>query len=296
MTEFDWNLIRSFAAVADTGSLSGAARKLRASQPTVGRHVAELESELGVVLFRRGRRGYELTDQGAALFDRARAMRDDADAFALLATGATERIAGTVRIAASEVVSAYVLPPILVRLRLEEPGIEVELVASNRVENLLRRDADIAVRMVEPAQQDLVARKIADLPLVTCAAKTYLDRRGRPKQPEELFEHDLIGLDRDTDLLRGFAELGVEIDRHAFRLRTDNQIVLWEAIKAGMGISFAQRPLAEREPLVELLLPDLRLPSLPMWLAMHRDVRTSPRLRRVVDFLAEELKRYSAGG
>jgi len=296
MTELDWNLIRSFAAVADTGSLSAAARRLRASQPTVGRHVAELEGALGVVLFRRGKRGYELTDQGAALFDRARAMRADADAFALLATGSTERIAGTVRIAASEIVSAYVLPPILGRLAIEEPGIEVELVPSNRVENLLRRDADIAVRMVEPAQQDLVARKIADLPLVTCAATIYLDRRGRPQRPEELFQHDLVGLDRETDLIRGFGEFGIEMDRHAFRLRTDNQIVLWEAVKAGIGISFAQRSLAEREPLVELLLPDLRLPSLPMWLAMHRDVRTSPRLRRVSDFLAEALKRYSAGG
>jgi DNA-binding transcriptional LysR family regulator len=296
MADLDWNLIRSFAAVADTGSLSAAARRLRASQPTVGRHIAELEAALGVVLFRRGRRGYELTDQGVALFGRARAMREDADAFALLATGTTERIAGTVRIAASEVVSAYVLPPMLQRLAIEEPCIEVELVPSNRVENLLRRDADIAVRMVEPAQQDLVARKIADLPLVACAAKTYLDRRGRPKQPEELFEHDLVGLDRETDLIRGFAAFGIEIDRHAFRLRTDNQIVLWEAVKAGIGVSFAQRPLAEREPLVELLLPDLPLPSLPMWLVMHRDVRTSPRLRRVSDFLAEALKVYSAGG
>lgn len=296
MADLDWNLIRSFAAVADAGSLSAAARKLRASQPTVGRHVAELEAALGVVLFRRGKRGYELTDQGVALCDRARAMGEDADAFALLATGATERIAGTVRIAASEVVSAYVLPPILARLAIEEPGIEVELVPSNRVENLLRRDADIAVRMVEPAQLDLVARKIADLPLVACAAKTYLDRRGRPQRPEDLFGHDLVGLDRETDLIRGFAEFGVEIDRHAFRFRTDNQIVLWEAVKAGMGVSFAQRSLVESEPLVERLLPDMPLPSLPMWLAMHRDVRTSPRLRRVADFLGEALKRYSAGG
>src|SRR5262245_36789533 len=185
MTDLDWNLIRSFVAVADAGSLSSAARKLAASQPTLGRHVTELEQALGVTLFRRGRKGYELTEAGAALMERGRAVSEHAAAFSRLALGATERIAGTVRIAASEVVAAYVLPPIAARLGIEESGIEVEIVASNQVENLLRRDADIAVRMVRPAQSELIARKIADLPLTACAAKAYLDRRGRPEHPEE---------------------------------------------------------------------------------------------------------------
>ena len=167
---------------------------------------------------------------------------------------------------------------------------------SNRVENLLRRDADIAVRMVAPKQQDLVARKIADLPLTACAATAYLDRRGRPGRPEDLLSHDLVGFDREPDLIQGFAAFGVGIDRHAFRFRTDNQIVYWEAIKAGNGIGFAQKALVDRDPLVEALLPDLPVPPLPMWLAMHRDVRSSPRIRRVADFLADALKRYSAGG
>ena len=281
------------SAVAEAGSLSAAARKLAASQPTLGRHIAELEQALGVVLFRRGRMGYELTEQGAALLDRARTVGEAANAFARLATGATEQVAGTVRVAASEVVSAYVLPPMVARLRQQERGIEVEIVASNQVENLLRRDADIAVRMVAPAQQDLIARKIADLPLTACAAKIYLDRRGRPETPEDLLTHDLIGYDRVTDLIQGFAALGVSIDRHAFCFRTDNQIVFWEAIRAGNGIGFAQRVLAERDPLVETILPELVLPSLPMWLAMHRDVRTSARVRRVADFLFAELKRYA---
>ena len=293
MSDLDWNLIRSFVGVAETGSLSAAARKLAASQPTLGRHIAELEQALGVVLFRRGRMGYELTEQGAALLDRARTVGEAANAFARLATGATEQVAGTVRVAASEVVSAYVLPPMVARLRQQERGIEVEIVASNQVENLLRRDADIAVRMVAPAQQDLIARKIADLPLTACAAKIYLDRCGRPETPDDLLAHDLIGYDRATDLIQGFAALGVSIDRHAFGFRTDNQIVFWEAIRAGNGIGFAQRVLAERDPLVETILPELVLPPLPMWLAMHRDVRTSARVRRVADFLFAELKRYA---
>ena len=291
--DVDWNLIRSFVAVAETGSLSAAARRLASSQPTLGRHVSELEQALGVVLFRRGRRGYEMTDAGRALLDRGRRMVENAAAFSRLALGATEKIAGTVRITASEIVAAYVLPPLLAELAVAEPGIEVEIVASNLVDNLLRRDADIAVRMVRPSQSDLVARKIADLPLCACAALRYLDRRGRPARAEELRDHDLVGFDRGDDIIRGFAQLGVAVDRHAFRLRSDNQIVLWQAIRAGNGIGFAQRGLARSDPEVETLLPDLALPALPMWLTMHEDVRTSPRIRRVADYLYDGLRRYA---
>jgi DNA-binding transcriptional LysR family regulator len=295
MTDFDWNLIRSFVAVAEAGSLSEAARRLSASQPTLGRHVAELEASLGVVLFRRGRSGYELTEDGAAFLERAIVMRESADALTRLAVGREERIEGTTRITASEVVATYVLPPILAQFGELEPGIEIELVASNEVGNLLRRDADIAVRMVQPAQDDIIARKIADLPLVACAARSYLDRRGRPETQPDLLDHDLVGYDRGEEIIRGFAQFGVMVDRHAFRFRTDNQVVLWEAIRNGNGIGFAQRSLAMREPVIEIVLPELTLPTLPMWLAMHHDVRHSPRIRRVADFLYAELKAYSAG-
>jgi DNA-binding transcriptional LysR family regulator len=295
MAELDWNLIRSFVAVAEAGSLSGAARTLSASQPTIGRHVAELEQALGIVLFRRGRRGYELTDAGAALMERGRGVSEHAAAFARLALGTTGRIAGTVRIAASEIVATCVLPAILARLGAAEPGIEVEVVASNQVENLLRRDADIAVRMVRPSQNELVARRIADIPLTACAATSYLERKGTPRRPEDLLFHDMVGFDRGDDLIRGFAAAGIPVDRHAFRFRSDSHIVLWEAVKAGNGIGLAQRPLVAAEPAVEAILPELSLPDLPMWLAMHRDVRTSARIRRVADFLYDALKRYSAG-
>lgn len=295
MPAIDWNLIRSFVAVAESGSLSAAARSLSASQPTLGRHVAELEKALGVTLFRRGRGGYDLTPQGEALLTRALAMGEQARAFERLALGAAEEVAGTVRIAASEVVSALVLPEILARLAVEEPAIEVEVVASNRVENLLRRDADIAVRMVEPAQIDLVSRKVADVPLVACAARPYLARRGRPEKLEDLVHHDLVGFDRGMDVIDGFRVMGVEVDRHAFRFRTDNQIVYWQAVRAGNGIGFAQLPLVAREDTMEPVLPDLSLPSLPMWIALHRDVRSSPRIRRVADFLFDALTRYAAG-
>ncbi|MDG4883667.1 LysR family transcriptional regulator [Mesorhizobium sp. WSM4884] len=295
MMEFDWNLIKSFVAVAETGSLSAAARRLEASQPTLGRHIAELEQALGVTLFRRGRRGYELTEAGSTLYERGRAVSEQANAFSLLALGSVEAIEGTVRIAASEVVAACVLPRMTARLGKEEPGIEIEIVASNQVENLLRRDADIAIRMVRPAQNELVARKVTDIPLCLCAAKSYLDRRGRPTKPGDLANHSLIGFDRSDEIIRGFTAHGIPVGRSHFRFRTDNQIVLWEAVRAGNGIGIGQEPLANRNPDLEKLLPDVPLPTLPVWLAMHRDVRTSMRIRRVADFLHEELKRYSAG-
>ncbi|WP_027037144.1 LysR family transcriptional regulator [Mesorhizobium ciceri] len=295
MAEIDWNLIKSFVAVAESGSLSAAARKLSASQPTLGRHIGELEQALGVTLFRRGRHGYELTEAGSTLFERGKAVSEQASAFSLLALGSVEAIEGTVRIAASEVVAAYVLPEMTMRLGIEEPGIEVEIAASNQVENLLRRDADIAIRMVKPAQNELMARKVCDIALCACAAKSYLDRRGRPLKPADLVDHDLVGFDRGDEIIRGFTQHGIPVTRSSFRFRADNQIVLWEAVRAGNGIGLGQEPLADRDPLIEKVLPDLPLPVLPVWLAMHRDVRTSVRIRRVVDFLHEELKRYSAG-
>ena len=152
MKDVDWNLIKSFVAVAETGSLSAAARKLSSSQPTLGRHISELEQALDVTLFRRGRQGHELTEAGALLYERGQAVAEQATAFSLLALGSVEAVEGTVRISASEVVAAFVLPEIIARLGLEEPGIEIEVAASNQVENLLRRDADIAIRMVWPMQ------------------------------------------------------------------------------------------------------------------------------------------------
>jgi DNA-binding transcriptional LysR family regulator len=293
-SEPNWNLIRSFLAVAREGSLSAAARTLAATQPTIGRHINELESSLDVILFQRGRDGFQLTEKGAAFFERAEPMSDSAAGFARLAEGSVTKIAGTVRITASEIVSAYVLPGILAELGREEPEIEVEIFASNQIGNLLSRDADIAVRMVRPVQNDLVIRHVADLPLAACASSEYLDRHGRPQAPLDLIGHRLIGWDRSDEIIAGFAQFGVTIDRHAFCLRTDNQIVLWEAVKAGLGVGFAQASLVAREPGVEQVLPGLPLPLLPMWLAIHEDLRMSARIRRVLDFLHPALKRYAA--
>lgn len=293
MADFDWTLIRSFLAVAETGSLSAAARQLRASQPTLGRHVAELERDLGVTLFRRGLGGYELTDAGLSLHAHALSVREAIDRFALQATGREERMSGTVRITASEVMATLVLPEVLARFAIDEPAIEIELVGTNAVDNLLRRDADIAIRMVNPSQEELVARKVADIALSMCAHEAYLARHGTPQSPLDLLNHRLIGQDRADDFIRGFRQFGAVIDRHAFGFRTDNQVVMWQAILAGVGIGIAQQPLIAREAKLQTFLPELPLPVLPVWVAMHKDVRLSPRIRRTADYLHAALSAFA---
>ncbi|MFN4192804.1 MAG: LysR substrate-binding domain-containing protein, partial [Tabrizicola sp.] len=209
----DWSLIRSFLAVAEAGSLSAAARTTGTSQPTLGRHIHAIEAALEVPLFTRTALGLTLTEAGEALLPAARAMQAAAAELALTARGRAEGLAGTVRITASRVVSHSILPPILARLRAEEPGIQIDLVPSDTTENLLFGEADIALRMYRPTQPDLVARQIGALPLGLYAARSYLDRRGRPASTDDLMGHDFIGQDRMDQIIRVLFDFA---DQHAY--------------------------------------------------------------------------------
>lgn len=162
-----------------------------------------------------------------------------------------------------------------------------ELVASNEVSNLLRREADIALRMVQPDQSSLVARRIGSVALGAYAHRDYLRRRGTPRQPTDLLAHELVGNDRNEDILRGFAALGHPVGREQFQLRTDDFIAYWQAVRAGLGIGFVAQYMARTDPEVLQVLPQLALPQIPIWLTVHREIRTSARIRAVYDFLAE---------
>jgi DNA-binding transcriptional LysR family regulator len=288
---FDWTLVRSFLAVLEQGSLLAAARQLQSSQPTIGRHVAELESQLGLVLFERTGRGLLPTEAALRLADAARAMQNGADALARSVMGADHSISGTVRITASQPVSCYVLPPLLAQMRLSLPDVQVELVASNAVSNLLRREADIAVRMVQPEQATVIARRVGKVTLRACAHQDYLRRRGIPRHPTDLLAHDLIGGDRNDETLKGFAAAGLPATREHFAFRTDDLIVVWEAVRAGLGIGFVSEHQIRTDPAVITLLPKLKIQPLPVWLAVHKEVRTSKRIRAVYDYLADALPR-----
>lgn len=287
---FDWSLVRSFLAVLEQGSLLGAARVLHISQPTLGRHMAELENQLGVVLFERTGRALLPTAMALGLAEAARGMADGADQLARTLIGAQTLTTGTVRITASTPVATQLLPTILAQMRQALPGIHIELVASNTVSNLLRREADIAVRMVRPEQGELVAKKIGDVVLGAYAHRSYLARSSPISQTADLVDHELIGGDTDSTILNGFKAMGFEATKVMFALRTDDYIVQWQALRAGLGIGFVPGFMAGTDPDVVCVLPDvLRIPPLPMWLAVHREIHTSPRIRAVYDFLATAL-------
>lgn len=293
---FSWDLARSFLAALDRGSLLGAARQLKTSQPTVGRHIAELESQLGLVLFERTGRGLKPTAAGLRLADAARAMEASALELARLATGTKVSETGTVRLSASQPVACYMLPPILRTMQEALPHIQIELVSSNSMSNLLRREADLAIRMVRPEQASLIARRIGNVGIGGYASRDYLRRNGTPGTPEELLQHQLVGYDQNEDALRGFARMGHPITREAFGLRSDDLIVQWQAVRAGLGIGFASDYVAATDPDIVAVLPSLKIPPLPIWLVVHREIRTNKHIRAVFDFLAEAIAHRLASG
>jgi DNA-binding transcriptional LysR family regulator len=287
--DFDWALMRSFLAVLDAGSLLGAARRLRQSQPTLGRHIQVLEGQLGTALFERTGRGLTPTLAAREIAEHARTMQGAADALQRELSQSSGDLKGTVRVTASQTVATYVLPKLIAKLRDETPEIQIELVASDQVKNLLRREADIALRMVRPEQDSLITRKIAEISLGTYASAKYLSLHRAPIDVAELLNHQLIGYDQDTTILQGFRAFGETISRDNFCFRTDDNIVQWEALRAGLGIGFVADYVAKTDVTVTRVLPEHNIPNLPIWLTTHREIHGNPRIRRVYDFLADEL-------
>ncbi|MCR9139798.1 MAG: LysR family transcriptional regulator [Alphaproteobacteria bacterium] len=285
----DWNLVRSFLAVAENGTLAAAAEALGASQPTVGRHIDALEGATGLTLFARGRHGMVLSEAGLSLVEEAKAMQAEADRFELKAAGRAQSVHGPVRITASEVVSTYILPPIIAAFGRTEPDIQIELVSSNSVENLLSRDADIAVRMFRPVQNDIIARKTGELGMGIYAHRSYLADHGEPVDVETFLQHRLIGMDRSTLILDGMSDLGIKADRNLFSVRTDDQVAYLELLKAGAGIGFAAHILVAANPDIKQVLPHVQIPALPIWLASHQELRTSQKIRRTMDYLHQTI-------
>lgn len=289
MSEFNWAFIPSFLAAYAQGSLLGAARELGISQPTVGRHVQQLERQLGTALFERTPRGLVPTASARRLADAARAMESGAQSLVRGAQQSQTMLSGTVRISASQPVACVLLPPVLARLRRAMPAVQIELVSSNALSDLMRREADIAVRMVRPAQDSLIARRIGQVAVTACAHRGYLQTRGTPQEAADLLAHELISDDRTGAIERGFAAVGHPLDPDRIALRTDDLMAYWAAVRAGLGIGFVARYMLREDPAVVALLPGLPLPTLPVWLVVHREIRSVRRVRAVFDALAREL-------
>jgi DNA-binding transcriptional LysR family regulator len=291
-SEIGWELYRSFLGVLKEGSLSGAARALGITQPTVGRHIAALEQALGVLLFTRSQLGLLPTELALALRPYAELMASTAASLERAAASQGVGVSGTVRISASEVVGVEVLPPILAGLREAHPALKVELVLSNRVQDLLRREADIAVRMLRPKQEQLLARRVGQIELGLHASEDYLRRLGMPRSPEELAQHSVIGYDQPSAFVRSAGKSLPGFGRDSFSLRTDSDLAQLALIRCGAGIGFCQVPIARRDGGLQRVLAEPYTLQMETWVTMHEDLRHSPRCRVSFDALVEGLQRY----
>ncbi len=285
----DWSHIRAFLAVAETGSLSAAARALGLSQPTLGRHIRALEDQVGGPLFTRNPRGLTPTERGRALWPGAMAMQEGAGAMELAAAGRDDRAAGPVRLTASVYVSVYILPPILAGLRRTHPEIAIELVPSDASENLLFHEADIALRMYRPEQLEMITRHLGDLPLGLYATPDYLAEKGMPGDFADIMAHDVVGYDRDDRIVKGFRDAGLAVTRTWFPVRCDDQVAYWALTCAGCGIGIAQTVVGDADPRVIRVLPEAPLPNLPVWITAHEATRHTPRVSTVWAVLSEGL-------
>jgi len=286
--KFDWNNARAFLVTAEEGSLSAAARALGLTQPTLGRQVNALEEELGVALFERVGKGFELTPSGEELLKHVRAMGEAAGSLTLTASGQSESIEGTIGISTTDLVSVFVMPSIVEKLRRQHPGIRVELIVTNSESDLKRREADIAIRGNQVSQLDLIARKIGDITVHLYASKDYAKQLGTVASASDLKDASFISDSSDTvlNILNGF---GFDLSDNTFSIASDSVVTQWQMVKNGMGIALFPDQLALKESQFEKLLPDLLIYQAPLWLVVHRELRSNRRVRTVYDFLVAEL-------
>jgi len=288
-----WELYRSFLAVLTEGSLSGAARALAVAQPTVGRHIAALERSLGTPLFTRSQTGLSPLESALSLRTYAEAMSNSVAALERAASSQGPGVRGVVRVTASEVIGVEVLPPIIAHLREQHPELQVELALSNKVQDLLQREADIAVRMTRPTQELLIARRIGHVAVGLHAARQYVKRHGAPVTSADLRRHSLIGFDQPTAFIRVAGKSFPALQREAFAMRADSDLAQLALIRSGAGIGLCQVPIGKRDGLVRVLPKQFTL-QLDTWIAMHEDLRNSPRCRVTFDALVDGLREHVA--
>jgi DNA-binding transcriptional LysR family regulator len=286
-----WDHYRTLLAVLAEGSLSGAARALGLTQPTVGRHIEALEADLGAALFTRSVGGLAPTEAALALRPHAEAMAAAAEALVRTASGDAEAVRGVIRVTASDMMGVEVLPPMLARFHEAHPQVVIELALSNRQEDLLRREADIAVRMARPTQAALLAQRIGSVRLGLYAHRHYLESHGVPLTIDDP-SIAAIGFDRDQQMLQSLRASQINVDREGFALRSDNDLAQLAALRAGFGVGACQAPLARRDPDLVSVLEDAFRYEMEVWVAMHEDLKSSRRMRLMFDWLVEELGQY----
>lgn len=289
MNPLDWNQLRAFLETADTGSLSAAARKLGLTQPTLSRQVAAIEHSMGVTLFERVGKTMALTPTGLDLLEHARAMGSAAEALSLAATGRSQAVGGVVSVSASDMVADRLLPPLVRRLRKREPGIAIEVIATNALSDLQRREADIAIRHVKPEQPDLIARLIREATACFYASEDWVQAHGHPRTVEDAAHLPFVGSDRTGQYLSYLRQHGLPVTEANFSCYADHSVAHWSLVREGMGIGAMMDEIARDTSGIVRVLDDVPPVRFPIWLVTHRELRTSRRIRVVFEALAQGL-------
>lgn len=289
LEHMDWNQIRAFVETANCGSLSAAARKLGLTQPTLSRQVAAAERGLGVPLFERVGKSMVITDPGLALLEPARAMAAAADELRVAASGHSDSVSGLVSISAAETVAAYLVPPVLRRLRQSAPGLVVELVTSDEVSDLQRREADIALRHMEPTQPELIGRRLRDREAGFYASTDWVRENGSPVDAQDALRCSFVGVDRGDQYLQMLRNQGLPLDAGHFSCYAQNTLSQWALVQQGMGIGPMMNEIADITPGVVRVLEGVQPFRFPVWIVTHRALRTSRRMRVVFDALVDAL-------
>jgi DNA-binding transcriptional LysR family regulator len=289
MINLDWNQLKAFLETAETGSLSAAARKLGLTQPTLSRQVAAIEKRMGVTLFERVGKAMAPTPTGLDLLEHARAMGAAAEALELAATGRSQAVGGVVSVSASDPVAAIMLPPLVRQLREKEPGIAIEVISTDALSDLLRREADIAIRHVKPEQPDLIARLIRVATAHFYASEDWVKVHGHPRSAEDAAHLPFVGSDRSGRYLGYLRTLGLPLNEANFSCYADHTVASWVLVQQGMGIGAMMEEIALATPSMVRVLDDLPPVRFPIWLVTHRELRTSKRIRVVFEALAQGL-------
>ncbi|MFW5329136.1 LysR family transcriptional regulator [Hydrogenophaga sp. ZJX-1] len=289
MDKIDWNQLRAFLETAETGSLSAAARKLGLTQPTLSRQVAAIEQRMGVTLFERVGKAMALTPTGLDLLEHARAMGVAAQALSLAATGRSQAVGGVVSVSATDIVAAHLLPPLVRQLREQEPGIAIEVISSNALSDLLRREADIAIRHVKPEQPDLIARLIREATASFYASEDWVKIHGHPRTADDAVHLPFVGSDRSGQFLAYLRMHGLPLSEANFSSYSDHSVAHWALVRQGMGVGAMMDEIARDTPGMVRVLEDLPPVRFPIWLVSHRELRTSRRIRVVFEALAQGL-------
>lgn len=289
MNNLDWNQLKAFLETAETGSLSAAARKLGLTQPTLSRQVAAIEQSMGVTLFERVGKSMALTPTGLDLLEHARAMGAAAEALSLAATGSSQAVSGVVTVSATDAVATNLLPPLVKKLHDQEPGIAIDVIPSNALSDLLRREADIAIRHVKPEQPDLIARLIREATAYFYASESWVNAHGHPRSAEDAARLSFVGSDRSGQYLGYLRTHGLPLSEANFSCYADHSVAHWALVRQGMGIGVMMEEIALATPGMVRVLDDLPPVRFPIWLVTHRELRTSKRIRMVFDALAQGL-------